>query len=207
MNSFIRSVMVRRCALARSFRRSICVSSRIRVVLATQIYVISQHKSVNQGRVATSACRRVVAPAPNLYHQTISGNLEFVFRSYLEQNPLGILLHGPVDVVFHTESIWQPDIIIVLNANRHILKQQRCEKNRLRATRRHRILDYRSGRERNVDRLTRPIQFLQCSPPTRSGLAHSRGASFRLSPCFRWNRYGEAKARAHRARADRDRDS
>jgi Uma2 family endonuclease len=68
-----------------------------------------------------------MAPAPNLYHQTISGNLEFVFRSYLEQNPLGILLHAPVDVVFHTESIWQPDIIIVLNANRHILKQQRCE--------------------------------------------------------------------------------
>jgi Uma2 family endonuclease len=68
-----------------------------------------------------------MAPAPNLYHQTISANLEFVFRSYLEQNPLGILLHAPVDVVFHRESIWQPDIFIVLNANRHILTEQRCE--------------------------------------------------------------------------------
>jgi Uma2 family endonuclease len=68
-----------------------------------------------------------MAPAPNLYHQTISGNLEFMFRSYLEQNPLGILLHAPVDVVFHAESIWQPDIFIVLNANRHILQEQRCE--------------------------------------------------------------------------------
>jgi Uma2 family endonuclease len=68
-----------------------------------------------------------MAPAPNLYHQTISGNLEFIFRAYLEQNPLGILLHAPFDVVFHGESIWQPDIFVVLNANRHILKEQRCE--------------------------------------------------------------------------------
>jgi Uma2 family endonuclease len=68
-----------------------------------------------------------MGPAPNLYHQTISGNLEFMFRSYLEQNPLGILLHAPADVVFHRESIWQPDIFVVLNANRHILKEQRCE--------------------------------------------------------------------------------
>jgi Uma2 family endonuclease len=57
-----------------------------------------------------------MAPAPNLYHQTISGNLEFIFRAYLEQNPLGILLHAPFDVVFHGESIWQPDIFVVLNA-------------------------------------------------------------------------------------------
>jgi len=35
-----------------------------------------------------------MAPAPNLYHQTISGNLEFILRSYLEQNPLGIVLHA-----------------------------------------------------------------------------------------------------------------
>ena len=55
-----------------------------------------------------------MATAPNLYHQTIFGNLEFILRSYLEQNPLGIVLHAPVDVVFHGESIWQPDIFVVL---------------------------------------------------------------------------------------------
>jgi len=58
-----------------------------------------------------------MATAPNLYHQTIFGNLEFILRSYLEQNPLGIVLDAPVDVVFHGESIWQPDIFVVLNAN------------------------------------------------------------------------------------------
>ena len=68
-----------------------------------------------------------MAPAPNLYHQTIAGNLEFILRSYLEQNPLGVILHAPVDVVFHRESIWQPDIFVVLNANRQILKEQQCE--------------------------------------------------------------------------------
>jgi hypothetical protein len=35
-----------------------------------------------------------IAPAPNLYHQT---------------NPLEILPHAAVDVVFHGERMWQPE--------------------------------------------------------------------------------------------------
>jgi Uma2 family endonuclease len=68
-----------------------------------------------------------MAPAPNLYHQSISGNLEFILRSYLQREPVGVLLHAPVDVFFDRENIWQPDIFVVLNARRHILKEKRCE--------------------------------------------------------------------------------
>jgi len=53
--------------------------------------------------------------------------LEFVLRSYLEQNPLGIFLHAPVDIVLRRDSIWQPDIFVVLNPNRRILAEQRCK--------------------------------------------------------------------------------
>jgi Uma2 family endonuclease len=68
-----------------------------------------------------------MAPAPNLYHQTVLGNLSFALRSYLEQNRIGILFQAPTDVFFSRESIWQPDLFVVLNARRHILKSKRCE--------------------------------------------------------------------------------
>ena len=68
-----------------------------------------------------------MAPAPNLHHQTILGNLAFALRSYLEQNPIGILFQAPTDVFFSRQSIWQPDLFIVLNARRHILTIRRCE--------------------------------------------------------------------------------
>jgi Uma2 family endonuclease len=68
-----------------------------------------------------------MAPAPDLSHQAVSRNLEFAFLSYFQQNPIGVLIHAPADVFFDTENIWQPDIFIVLNRNRHILKRKRCE--------------------------------------------------------------------------------
>jgi Uma2 family endonuclease len=68
-----------------------------------------------------------MAPAPDLPHQAISRNLEFIFLSYLQQNPVGVLFDAPTDVFFDRENIWQPDIFIVLNHNRHILKRKRCE--------------------------------------------------------------------------------
>jgi Uma2 family endonuclease len=49
-----------------------------------------------------------IAPAPNLYHQSVSGNLEFILRSYLQQNPVAILFDAPGDVFFDRASIWQP---------------------------------------------------------------------------------------------------
>jgi Uma2 family endonuclease len=61
-----------------------------------------------------------MAPAPDLPHQAISRNLEFMFLSYLQQNPIGVLFHAPADVFFDTENIWQPDIFLVLNRNRPV---------------------------------------------------------------------------------------
>ncbi len=52
--------------------------------------------------------------------------------------------------------------------------------------------EFRSAMRFDLSLSFRAIQFLQCSPPIRSGLAHSGGASFRLSPCFRRSRCGGA---------------
>ncbi len=56
-----------------------------------------------------------MAPAPNRFHQHISGNIEFVIRKYLEQHPLGIVYHAPFDVTLTNVNVYQPDILFVRN--------------------------------------------------------------------------------------------
>jgi Uma2 family endonuclease len=68
-----------------------------------------------------------MAPAPNRYHQEISGNLEFSLRQYLAENPAGVLYHAPFDVYLTETDVFQPDIIVVLNVNRHILTDAGAE--------------------------------------------------------------------------------
>lgn len=65
-----------------------------------------------------------MTPAPNRYHQTISGKIEFILRRYLEENPIGIIYDAPFDVVFTDVNVFQPDIIYVANEHRSILTDQ-----------------------------------------------------------------------------------
>jgi Uma2 family endonuclease len=62
-----------------------------------------------------------MAPAPNRYHQDIARNLEFILLRYLASNSIGVLYHAPFDVYLTEKDVFQPDIIIILNGNRHIL--------------------------------------------------------------------------------------
>lgn len=52
----------------------------------------------------------VMAPAPDRYHQEISGNLEFILRTYLQKRPLGKLYDAPFDVFLGEHNVFQPDI-------------------------------------------------------------------------------------------------
>ena len=63
-----------------------------------------------------------MAPAPNRYHQDISRNLEFILLRYLASNPIGVLYHAPFDVYLTETDVFQPDIVIIFNENRHILR-------------------------------------------------------------------------------------
>jgi Uma2 family endonuclease len=62
-----------------------------------------------------------IAPAPSRFHQDISRNLEFILLRYLANNPLGVLYHAPFHVYLTETDVFQPDIVIILNENRHIL--------------------------------------------------------------------------------------
>ena len=68
-----------------------------------------------------------MAPAPNRYHQDISRNLEFILLRYLTSNPIGVLYHAPFDVYLTETDVFQPDIVIIFNENRHILTDAGAE--------------------------------------------------------------------------------
>jgi Uma2 family endonuclease len=68
-----------------------------------------------------------MAPGPNRYHQDISRNLEFILLQYLKEHPIGVLYDAPFDVYLSETDVFQPDIVIVLNANLNRLTDAGCE--------------------------------------------------------------------------------
>ena len=54
-----------------------------------------------------------VVPAPNIYHQRISRNLEYALVQHVRQNNLGEVLNAPCDVVLSQENVIQPDILFI----------------------------------------------------------------------------------------------
>jgi Uma2 family endonuclease len=68
-----------------------------------------------------------MAPAPDRYHQDISRNLEFILLNYLKERPLGVLYDAPFDVYLSETDVFQPDIVVVFNANLSLLTDAGCE--------------------------------------------------------------------------------
>jgi Uma2 family endonuclease len=62
-----------------------------------------------------------LSPAPNRFHQDISGNIYFLLREYLEEHPIGKLYEAPFDVYLDPINAHQPDIVFVSRANYHLL--------------------------------------------------------------------------------------
>jgi Uma2 family endonuclease len=57
-----------------------------------------------------------VTPSPNTKHQSVSGNLYWLLRSYLEEHPIGKVFHAPFDVVFSSFDVVEPDLLYLSNA-------------------------------------------------------------------------------------------
>ncbi len=62
-----------------------------------------------------------MAPAPNRYHQEISGNIYLLLAKYLEKHPIGKLYAAPFDVYFDEINVHQPDLVFVSRKNLSIL--------------------------------------------------------------------------------------
>lgn len=65
-----------------------------------------------------------MSPAPKYNHQSLIGLLARRIGNYLEKSNIGEVIISPFDVYFDDLlSAVQPDLLVVLNENRHILKE------------------------------------------------------------------------------------
>ncbi len=64
-----------------------------------------------------------MSPAPNMWHQSVSRDIEFKIARFLEDSGLGKVFYAPCDVVLSNEDVVQPDIIFVSKENLHIITQ------------------------------------------------------------------------------------
>lgn len=68
-----------------------------------------------------------VAPPPNLLHQRISKNLFLKLSQHLEATATGEAFYAPVGVKLSEENVVEPDLVVVLEENRHRIGTQAIE--------------------------------------------------------------------------------
>jgi Uma2 family endonuclease len=68
-----------------------------------------------------------MAPAPNVRHQSISRNLEFILNQYVEEHDLGRVFDAPIDVILSYENIVQPDILFISKKNYGMITPQNIQ--------------------------------------------------------------------------------
>ena len=65
-----------------------------------------------------------MVPAPDFYHQIVSGNIQFYLMDFVKKRNLGVVVDAPVDVVMSPEDVLQPDILFISRENRHIITKK-----------------------------------------------------------------------------------
>jgi Uma2 family endonuclease len=68
-----------------------------------------------------------MAVAPNIKHQTASGNLYFVMSSHIRPLRLGLLFNAPYAVILAGGSAIEPDLLFVSAARSNIVTERACE--------------------------------------------------------------------------------
>jgi len=69
----------------------------------------------------------IMTPAPDVYHQEISGRIEFQLREYVMKNDIGKVYDAPIDVRLSETDVYQPDIIFILHKNKSIIGRKEIE--------------------------------------------------------------------------------
>jgi Uma2 family endonuclease len=66
-----------------------------------------------------------MSPAPSTKHQAVSSNLQFQLYSQIKLTNRGSVFAAPTDVELATHDIVQPDLIVVMNDQKHIITPKR----------------------------------------------------------------------------------
>ncbi|WP_022948494.1 Uma2 family endonuclease [Methylohalobius crimeensis] len=67
---------------------------------------------------------RDMTPAPSIEHQWCSRNLEFLLLEYARRHQWGYVFDAPVDVILDEANVVQPDIVLVREARRDIIRER-----------------------------------------------------------------------------------
>ena len=68
-----------------------------------------------------------MTPAPDVYHQEVSGRLEFKLREFVMKNDMGSVYDAPIDVQLSETEVYQPDILFIHKNNREIIGRKKIE--------------------------------------------------------------------------------
>ena len=63
-----------------------------------------------------------VTPSPRFRHQEVLGNLHVALRNYVKSHRIGTVTLAPMDVILSDYDVLEPDLLIVLNEHRPIIK-------------------------------------------------------------------------------------
>ncbi|MBE0479245.1 Uma2 family endonuclease [Candidatus Aerophobetes bacterium] len=96
------------------------------VDLDQEIWTYEDYVKIPEDRVTHQIIggKLFMTPAPSSYHQKVSRNLEFAIWSYVKENNLGEVFDAPIDVVFSSVNVVQPDIVFISKDRLKILEER-----------------------------------------------------------------------------------
>jgi Uma2 family endonuclease len=81
-------------------------------------------ESLPEGTLAQLINNQIVmSPAPSFTHQKVLMDISGRIYSFLEKNPVGMVLVAPFDVYLSTRNAFQPDIIFIDKEKLHLIKE------------------------------------------------------------------------------------
>ena len=66
----------------------------------------------------------IMVPAPEVQHQKVSRNLEFIIWQFVKKKDIGSVFYAPIDVMFSSENVLQPDIIYISKKRSGIITEK-----------------------------------------------------------------------------------
>jgi len=68
-----------------------------------------------------------MTPAPIFKHQEVSKNIESEFIRFLDKNPVGKIIHSPLDFYVDRFNVVQPDLVYISKENYRIISERGIE--------------------------------------------------------------------------------
>jgi Uma2 family endonuclease len=91
---------------------------------AVELLTVEDYRATPEGaRYQLLEGDLIMAPAPNLFHQSVAGNIYALLVVFLAKKSVGKVFIAPCDVYLSEHDVVQPDVLFVANAHLDILAE------------------------------------------------------------------------------------